>query len=54
PLIQHKLSDMISSMGVTVVTEDMVRGEDVGNTAKTFLVSQWAPTCFSYIQISRI
>ncbi|KAA6324946.1 R-phenyllactate dehydratase activator, partial [termite gut metagenome] len=42
PLIQHKLSDMISSMGVTVVTEDMVRGEDVGNTAKTFLVSQWA------------
>ncbi|KAA6331067.1 Activator of (R)-2-hydroxyglutaryl-CoA dehydratase, partial [termite gut metagenome] len=43
PLIQHKLSDMISDMGVTVITEDIVRGKDVkGNRAKTFLVSQWA------------
>ncbi|KAA6322301.1 2-hydroxyisocaproyl-CoA dehydratase activator, partial [termite gut metagenome] len=42
PLIQHKLSDMISGMGVTVITEDIVRDEDVGDIDKTFLVSQWA------------
>lgn len=28
PLIQHKLSDMISAMGANVITEDIVRGLD--------------------------
>ncbi|KAA6347540.1 R-phenyllactate dehydratase activator [termite gut metagenome] len=42
PLIQHKLSDMISEMGITVITEDIIRGEDVGDITQTFLVSQWA------------
>ncbi|KAA6322111.1 2-hydroxyisocaproyl-CoA dehydratase activator, partial [termite gut metagenome] len=42
PLIQHKLSDMIAGMGATVITEDIVRDEDVGDIDRTFLVSQWA------------
>jgi predicted CoA-substrate-specific enzyme activase len=44
PLIQHKLSDMIAGMGVTVITEDMVRNEitSASDNGQTFLVSQWA------------
>lgn len=41
PLIQHKLSDMISSMGVDVITDDIVRGEQI-DTDDTHFVSQWA------------
>ena len=29
PLIQHKISGMIASMGVDVITDDIVRGEDI-------------------------
>lgn len=41
PLIQHKLSDMISAMGVDVITEDITRGDDI-NTDDTNFVPQWA------------
>lgn len=30
PLIQHKISDMISEMGVHVITDDLVRDKEVG------------------------
>ena len=42
PLIQHKLSEMISGMGATVVTEDIVRGEAGAKSEKAHVVSQWA------------
>ena len=41
PLIQHKLSDMIASMGVDLITDDIVRGEQI-DTVDTHFVSQWA------------
>jgi len=41
PLIQHKLSDMISAMGADVITEDITRGNDI-STDDTNFVSQWA------------
>ena len=41
PLIQHKLSDIIASMGVNVITDDLVRQMDV-DLSDTHLVSQWA------------
>ena len=41
PLIQHKLSDIIASMGVNVITDDLVRGMDI-DFSDTHLVSQWA------------
>ena len=42
-LVQHKLSDMIASMGVDVITEDIVRCE--ANTVEgVHFVSQWAYT----------
>lgn len=40
-LIQHKLSDMIASMGVDVITEDIVRCTDTTVSEVNF-VSQWA------------
>ena len=43
PLIQHKLSDMIASMGVDVITEDIVRCTDTTVKDVNF-VSQWAYT----------
>lgn len=41
PLIQHKLADMVASMGADVITEDIVRGVDVGMNDVNF-VPQWA------------
>ncbi len=42
-LIQHKLSDMIASLGVDVITEDIMRCDDT--TVKDInFVSQWAYT----------
>ena len=41
PLIQHKLADVIASMGVNVLTDDLVRGLDV-DFSDAHLVSQWA------------
>ncbi|MCD8185443.1 MAG: acyl-CoA dehydratase activase-related protein [Rikenellaceae bacterium] len=42
PLIQHKLSDMISDMGVTVLTEDIVRNDESISISQSHLVSQWS------------
>lgn len=41
PLIQHKISDMIASMGVDVITDDIVRGEDI-SLENTHFVAQWS------------
>ena len=41
PLIQHQLSDIIASMGVNVITDDLVRGVDI-DLSDTHLVAQWA------------
>lgn len=42
PLIQHKLSDMIASLGVNVISEDVVRGDLSVGTGNTRIVRQWA------------
>ncbi len=42
PLIQHKISDMITEFGVNVITEDIVRHEP--EVSDTRLVMQWAYT----------
>ena len=42
PLIQHKISDMVASFGVDVITDDIVRFEE--NEASTTSVMQWAYT----------
>ena len=41
PLIQHKLSDIVASMGVHVITDDIVRGESIPVDDVHF-VPQWA------------
>lgn len=41
-LIQHKISDMISDMGVDVISEDIVRGNTDIHFDETHYVSQWA------------
>lgn len=67
PLIQHKISDMITDFGVDVITEDIVRDLQV-NTDKVQSVMQWeytnrvfksalwaaneAPQNVSYVQIT--
>lgn len=43
PLIQHKVSDMITDMGVNVITDDIVRDKEVALDDVHF-VSQWAYT----------
>lgn len=40
-LVQHKLSEMIAALGVNVITEDIVRDENI-STADTNFVPQWA------------
>ena len=42
PLIQHKLSEMIASLGVNVISDDIVRGDTTTGTGETYLVRQWA------------
>lgn len=42
PLVQHKLSDMISDMGVDVISEDIVRTENKSDFHEAHYVSQWA------------
>ena len=42
PLIQHKLSEMIASLGVNVISDDIVRGDSTTGTGETYLVRQWA------------
>ena len=41
PLVQHKLADIIAAMGVSVITDDIVRGADIDVTDAHF-VPQWA------------
>ncbi|MGN0028278.1 MAG: acyl-CoA dehydratase activase [Marinilabiliaceae bacterium] len=40
PLIQHKVSEMITKLGVDVVTEDIVRNSNI-NEKETFILKQW-------------
>jgi predicted nucleotide-binding protein (sugar kinase/HSP70/actin superfamily) len=42
PLIQHKLSEMIASLGADVISDDIVRGNESINSGETYLVKQWA------------
>ncbi len=42
PLVQHKLSEMIASLGVNVISDDIVRGNNLIGTGETHLVRQWA------------
>ena len=42
PLIQHKLSEMIASLGVDVISDDIVRGNTETSAGDTYLVKQWA------------
>lgn len=42
PLIQHRLSSMIASMGVNVISDDIVRGQHQLKSGKTHIVQQWA------------
>ena len=42
-LIQHKVSDMLSDMGVNVITDDLVRQMDIP-TGDAHFVAQWAYT----------
>ncbi len=44
PLIQHKLSEMIASLGVNVISDDIVRNDDNQNLGDSYLVKQWAYT----------
>ena len=41
PLIQHKIADMISALGVDVITEDIVRNEAI-DISDLHFVSQWS------------
>jgi len=42
PLIQHKLSEMIASLGVDVISDDIVRKDNKTSCGETYLVKQWA------------
>ncbi len=41
PLVQHKVSEIITSFGVDVVTEDLVRGMD-SDLADSHIIPQWS------------
>lgn len=41
PLIQHKVADMVAAMGIAVINEDIVRGEDAALPYAPYL-PQWA------------
>ncbi len=40
PLIQHKVSEMITKLGVDVITEEIVRGSSISEK-ETFILKQW-------------
>lgn len=42
PLVQHQLADMIASMGINVITDDIVRGDSSITMNETYMISQWA------------
>ncbi len=41
PLVQHKVSNMLAEMGINVLTEDIVRGEDI-NIKDSHFLAQWS------------
>lgn len=41
PLIQHKVSDMLAEMGINILTEDIIRDEDV-NIDDAHFLAQWS------------
>lgn len=41
-LIQHKLSDIISSLGASVISDDIVRGNEESDMSDTYMLSQWS------------
>lgn len=41
PLIQHKISNMLSEMGINIITDDIVRGKDI-EIKDTHFLSQWS------------
>ncbi len=42
PLVQHKLANLISSMGINVISEDLVRFDSSIDIGDSYLVKQWA------------
>jgi len=42
PLVQHKLSEMIAGLGVSVISDDIVRGDTQTPAGEVYLVQQWA------------
>jgi len=42
PLVQHKLSEMVASLGVNVISDDIVRRNEQTDSGETYLVKQWA------------
>ena len=42
PLIQHKVSDMMSDMGINVITDDIVRGKDISINGEAHFLAQWS------------
>jgi len=42
PLVQHKLSDMIASLGAFVISDDIVRGDNDTDSGEVYPVKQWA------------
>jgi predicted nucleotide-binding protein (sugar kinase/HSP70/actin superfamily) len=41
PLIQHKLSEIMSDMGVNVISEDIMRFDDDVDLSDTYTITQW-------------
>ena len=41
PLIQHKLAEMMSEMGVHVISEDIMRFSDAVDLSDTYTITQW-------------
>ena len=41
PLIQHRVAEMLAEMGINVLTDDVVRGQEVP-LGDTYFLSQWA------------
>jgi len=42
PLVQHRISEMIASLGVDVISDDIVRGDVSVDSGEVYLVKQWA------------
>ncbi len=42
PLIQHKISELIADLGVDVISDDIVRGDNTIPIKENYLVQQWS------------